>query len=258
MGKKGSSRHKKRLSAPIIYPIKRKHGIFTIKSHPTRSKIEESIPLGIVMREMLGYAKTLSEVKRILVRKRVKVDGKVRTSYKFGIGPMDIVEIPITEEYFRFTPYRGKKRLKLHPITKEEANSKLYRIKKKQTTKGGLIQITFHDGRNHVIDPEEDQAIPISELSLKDSVLFNLETKTIEEHYPFATGNTALIMGGHNVGITGKILDIETQIGRKTRTVTMDTDEGEIKTKDAHIFIIGQDSPVIDIPKAYGVENDES
>ena len=121
MGSKGSPRHTKRLSAPIIYPIKRKHGIFTIKPHPTRGKLETALPLGIIIREILGYGKTLTEVKRILTRKLVKVDGKVQTSYKFSIGPMDIVEIPKTEEYFRFTPYRGKRRFKLHPITKEES-----------------------------------------------------------------------------------------------------------------------------------------
>ena len=106
MGRKGQSRHRKRLSAPIAYPIPRKHGTFTIKSYPTRSTMESSIPLGIVIREILGYAKTLSEVKKILSKKIIKIDGKVQTSYKSSLGPMDILEITKTEEYFRLTPYR--------------------------------------------------------------------------------------------------------------------------------------------------------
>ncbi len=257
MGRKGTPRHRKRLSAPITYPIKRKHGTFTIRAYPSRSKKEVSIPLGIVMREMLGYAKTLSEVKRILVKKFVKVDGKVRTSYKFGLGPMDILEIAKTEEYFRLTPYRGKRRLKLHPISKEESYSKILHILRKRTTNGGLIQLTFHDGRNHLINPEEEQKIPVSQLAIKDSILFNLENKTIDDHYPFAVENTALIMGGHNVGIVGKIQQIETQSGRKTRTVTLMTEDGEIKTLDKHIFIIGREKPVIEIPKETGANSDE-
>ncbi|UCE12227.1 MAG: 30S ribosomal protein S4e [Candidatus Heimdallarchaeota archaeon] len=248
MGSKGSSRHKKRLSAPTVYPIKRKHGKFSVRPHPTRFKMEMSLPLGIVMREILGYAKTLSEAKRILINKEVKVDGKVQTSYKFAIGPMDILEIPKTEQYFRLTPYRGRRRVLLHPITQEEAQRKILRIKKKQTIKGGIFQLTFHDGRNLRIHPEEEQKIPVTELSVKDSVLLNLEEKIIEDHYPFTVGNIALIMGGHNIGIQGKIRDIETQTGQKTRTITLETKEGEIKTVDTHIFIIGRDKPVIEIP----------
>ncbi|MHA2245379.1 MAG: 30S ribosomal protein S4e [Candidatus Hodarchaeales archaeon] len=257
MGKKGSPRHKKRLNAPITYPIKRKHGTFTIRPYPTRSKMKTSIPLGIVLREMLGYAKTLSEAKKILIRKYVKVDGKVRTSYKFGLGPMDILEIPKTEEYFRLTPYRGKRRLKLHPISKDESHSKILRIQGKQTTKGGLIQLTFHDGRNYLINPQEDQKIPLSELSVKDSILFNLEDKKIDEHYPFAKESTAMITGGHNIGLVGKIKEIEKQSGREMRTVTIKTEEREIETVDRQIFIIGKEKPVIEIPKETGGENDK-
>lgn len=249
MGSKGSPRHTKRLSAPIIYPIKRKHGIFTINPHPTRGKLETALPLGIVIREILGYGKTLTEVKRILTRKLVKVDGKVQTSYKFSIGPMDIVEIPKTEEYFRFTPYRGKRRFKLHPITKEESTSKLLQIIGKQTVKGGKIQLTFHDGRNHLLDPKEEQEIAISELSLRDSVLFDLENKTIKEHYKFAVDYTGIIMGGHNIGFMGKIDQIETQSGRKMRSVILKTEKEDIETVDKHIFIIGKEKPMIEIPE---------
>ncbi|MFX1285084.1 MAG: 30S ribosomal protein S4e [Promethearchaeota archaeon] len=248
MGKKGSPRHRKRLSAPITYPIKRKHGTFTIRPYPTRSKIETSIPLGIIMREMLGYAKTLSEVKRILVKKLIKIDGKVCTNYKYALGPMDILEISKTNEYFRLTPYRGKREFKLHPISKEEAHLKILRINGKRTVKGGQIQINFHDGRNHLINLEEEQKFPVNQLTVKDSILFNLEDKTIDDHYPFATGSTALIMGGHNTGLFGRIQEIEQQSGRKMRTVTLETEEGEIKTTEGNIFIIGREKPVIEIP----------
>ncbi len=258
MGSKGSSRHRKRLNAPITYPIKRKHGTFTIRPYPTRGKDESSIPLGIVMREILGYAKTLNEVKKILTRKLVKVDGKIETDYKFGLGLMDILEIPKTEEYFRLTPYRGKRRLKLQPITKDKAHLKILRILKKQSIKGGLIQLTFHDGRNHALNPEEEQEIPIAEFSEKDSVIFNLETKTIEEHYPFVVNNTALIMGGHNIGQVGQILEIEVQSGQQMRTVVLKTEEGEIKTVDGNIFIIGREEPVIEIPTETGDTPDET
>ncbi|MHA2307631.1 MAG: hypothetical protein ACXACU_19810, partial [Candidatus Hodarchaeales archaeon] len=164
---------------------------------------------------------------------------------------------PKTEEYFRFTPYQGKRRFKLHPITKEESTSKLLQIIGKQTVKGGKFQLTFHDGRNHLLDPKEKQEIALSEFSLKDSVLFDLETKTIKDHYPFAVDNTGIIMGGHNAGFTGIITQIESQSGRKMRSIRLRTEEEEIETLDKHIFIIGKEKSVIDIPKPErGLQNE--
>ncbi len=258
MGSKGSSRHRKRLSAPIIYPIERKHGKFTIRPHPTRGKMEAALPLGIIMREILGYGKTLSEIKTILTRNLVKIDGKVQSSYKFSVGAMDIVEILKTNEYFRFTPYRGKRRFTLQPISEEETTKKLLQIVRKQTVKGRKIQLTFHDGRNHLLDPEEKYKIPISDLSIKDSVWFNLETKTLEDHFPFAIGNIGIIMGGHNVGIMGKLTQIEAQGSGKVRSIALETKEEEIKTTDKHIFIIGREKPVIEIPETEEGEINET
>ena len=145
MGRKGQSRHRKRLSAPIAYPIPRKHGTFTIKPYPTRSTMESSIPLGIIIREILGYAKTLTEVKKILSRKMVKIDGQVQTNYKSSLSPMDVLEITKTEEYFRLLPYRGKRRFKLHPISKDDAHLKMQRIKRKKAVKCvSIYQLSAH------------------------------------------------------------------------------------------------------------------
>ena len=258
MGSKGSTRHSKRLSAPITYAIKRKHGVFTIRPHPTRGSFETAIPLGIVLREILGYAKTLNEVKKILVRKLVKVDGKVRTDYKFAIGPMDVLEITKTQEFFRLVPYQGKRLYTLHPITEEDAKRKILQVKKKNSLHGGLTQFTFHDGRTLAMSSTEETQLPIQEISPKDSVLYNLETNEMVEHYPFAEGNYGLIAGGRHVGLLGKITEIESQIGRKLRTITFQTEEGEIKTADTHIFIVGKDKVMVSLPEPTGETKDES
>ena len=258
MGSKGSTRHKKRLSAPITYAIKRKHGTFTIRPYPTRGKFDSSIPLGIIIREILGYAKTLNEVKKILTRNMVEVDGKVRTDYKFGLGPMDVLRITKTNEYYRLVPYRGKRRFILAPITEEEAKFKVLQVKKKNSMRGGLIQLTFNDGRTLAFDSTEKTEIPIHEISPKDSILYNLESNTLDDHYPFTEGNMGVVMGGQNVGILGTITEIEPQIGRKKRTITFQTEEGELKTTDNHIFIVGKEKPMITIPDEHGESDDES
>ncbi len=258
MGSKGSTRHSKRLSAPITYTIKRKHGVFTIRPYPPRGKFESAIPLGIILREVLGYAKTLNEVKKILNRKMVKIDGDIKSSYKYTLGPMDVLEITKTNEFYRLVPYRGKRRVKLHPISEEEAKQKLLQVKKKHSIRGGLTQLAFHDGRTITMDPNEESTISIQNISPKDTILYNLEKKEMVEHFPFTENNMGLIMGGHNVGLLGTIVEIETQLGRKNRTITFQTEEGEIKTSDRHIFIVGTTKAMVSLPKPEGEVIDES
>ncbi|MHA2174970.1 MAG: 30S ribosomal protein S4e [Candidatus Hodarchaeales archaeon] len=258
MGSKGSTRHSKRLSAPITYTIKRKHGVFTIRPYPPRGQYELAIPLGILLREVLGYAKTLNEVRKILNRKMVKIDGEIKTSYKYSLGLMDVLEITKTNEFFRLVPYRGKRRVTLHSITEEEAKQKLLQVKKKHSIRGGLTQLTFHDGRTISFNNKEESTIPIQDISPKDSILYNLETHEMVEHYPFTENSLGLVMGGHNVGLLGTIVEIETQLGRKNRTITFQTEEGEIKTSDRLIFIVGTTKAMISLPKPEGETTDES
>jgi len=171
---------------------------------------------------------------------------------------MDVLEITKTKEFYRLVPFKGKKRVTLHPITEEEAKRKLLQVKKKHSTKGGLIQFTFHDGATKVIDPKEEYPINFHEISPKDTVLFNLESGEYEEHYPFAEGSMGLIIGGNSVGLLGKITEIETQIGRKKRTVATQTEEGEFKTTDNHIFIVGTEKVMISLPQPEGVLENET
>jgi small subunit ribosomal protein S4e len=258
MGSKGSTRHNKRLSAPVTYAIKRKHGVFTIRPYPTRGPFDLSIPLGIIVREKLGYAKTLNEVKKVLHNKFIKIDGKTRAHYKYSLGLMDVLEVTKTKEFYRLVPFKGKKRVTLHPITEEEAKKKLLQVKKKHSVKGGLIQFTFHDGTSKAINPAEKYPINYHEISPKDTVLYNIEKDEYEEHYPFAEGNMGLIIGGNSVGLLGKITEIETQIGRKMRTITFQTEEAEFKTTDTHIFIVGKEKAMLTLPQPEGVLENES
>jgi ribosomal protein S4E len=65
-------------------------------------------------------------------------------------------------------------------------------------------------------------------------------------------------MGGHNIGIMGTIAEIETQKGKKEHSITIKTEKEEIKTTDRHIFVIGREKSVIDIPKAEKGESNET
>lgn len=147
-------RHLKTYPAPRFWPIMIKEHEFTIRPAPGPHQISWSIPLGIVLRDILKYAKTLSEVKRILVEGKVLIDGKVRTNHKFPVGLMDVVYLKPAKEYYRILPDRIK-RLALVKIAPEEATFKLVRLTGKRILRGNKVQLNFHDGRSSIINVED-------------------------------------------------------------------------------------------------------
>jgi len=77
------SRHLKALAAPAFWPILRKEYKWTVKPSPGPHPIERSIPLLIIVRDILKYAKTGREARRLIAEGHFKVDGRVRRNYKY-------------------------------------------------------------------------------------------------------------------------------------------------------------------------------
>ena len=161
MGKKGGKRHLKRKPAPKIWPIPRKKFVWAVRPTPGPHPMSRCLPLALILRDILGYAKTRVEAKKIIAQGKVIVDGKVRKEELYPAGLMEVVEIPEVEKIFRILP--SKKGLILHPIPKDEATFKLCRIENKTTVDGGHIQLNLHDGSNILVKVADLSLIHISE-----------------------------------------------------------------------------------------------
>ena len=141
----------RRLTAPRSWPIKRKAHHWVTKPSPGAHSIEDSVPVTVVVRDLLKICDTAAEVKRILSNRDMLVDGKVVRDVKKGIGLMDVVSFPKSNAHYRMVVnVRGK--LTLVPIPEDKANWKLCRIDNKTTVKGGKTQLNLHDGRNILVE----------------------------------------------------------------------------------------------------------
>jgi len=69
--------HLSRLNAPTSWSIKRKVIKFTTRPSGGAHSLRESIPLSIVVTQLLKYARTRKEVKKILNEGKIFVNGKV-------------------------------------------------------------------------------------------------------------------------------------------------------------------------------------
>ncbi|HDM89168.1 MAG TPA: 30S ribosomal protein S4e, partial [Candidatus Bathyarchaeota archaeon] len=113
MGKKGGSLHLKREASPPFWPIHRKKFVWTVKPRPGPHPVSRCIPLLLIIRDILGFAETRKEAKKIISQGKILVDGRVRRDDRYPVGLMDVVSIPELKMNYRVLPF--KKGLTLHP-----------------------------------------------------------------------------------------------------------------------------------------------
>ncbi|MCE4610653.1 MAG: 30S ribosomal protein S4e [Desulfurococcales archaeon] len=249
MARMGGQRRLKSLAAPRFWPILRKEYKWTVKPRPGPHPAERSLPLLLIVRNVLGYAQTAREARKLIAEGHFKVDGRVRKDYKFPVGFMDVIEVVDTGEAYRFIPYPVKY-FKLHPIPGEEASLKPVRIENKTTVKGGHIQLNLHDGRNILIRVKDPRKPVEDVFKTMGTLLITVPRQEIKEYIPFQKGSLAIIIGGRNVGRVGRIVDVKPGWGRKRTLVTLEDASGNLfQTILDYVFVIGSGKPVISLPE---------
>lgn len=230
------SGHLKRLAAPKSWRIGRKEKKFVVKPAPGPHKIEESIPLLLVIRDILGYAKSSREAKKIINEGKIIVDKKIRRDLKFPAGLMDIIEIPKTNE--RWIVLLDKKgKLILKNVSENSSKHKLCKIVNKTVVRGGNIQLNLHDGRNLLVEKDEYKT--------KDTLLLDLEKNAIKKHLHFKEGSLALITGGAHKSEIGRIEEIKKIRSSMPNIVVLSKDNEKFQTVEGYVFVVGEKKAAI-------------
>lgn len=235
----GSRKHLKRFKAPKHWPIHPKENKWTTKPNAGPHAIEESLPLLLIIRDILGVADNAREAKRVINNGEILVDGRVRKDYKFPVGFMDVIEIPKSESVYRILPDE-KGRLILHKITAENKEFKLCKIVDKTTIKGGKTQLNLHDGRNCLVE---------GEYKAGDVVVLKVPDQDVSERIVFEEGTIGLITGGKHTGEIGRIKEINITKSSMPNTVEMETENKKVfLTLKDYVFVIGKEEAVITLP----------
>ncbi|HNR26868.1 MAG TPA: 30S ribosomal protein S4e [Methanobacteriaceae archaeon] len=239
MAKMGSRKHLKRYKAPEHWPIHPKEDTWTVKPSPGSHAIEDSLPLLLVVRDILDLADTAREAKMIINQGEILVDGTVRKDYKFPVGFMDVIQIPKTGKTYRVLP-DDKGRLVLHPISEENQNFKLCRIQNKTTIRGGKQQLNLHDGRNCLVE---------GEYRAGDVVVLQVPKQEVTQHLKLENGALGFITGGKHIGELGTIKEINITKSSMPNTILMETGDGKsFQTLQDYVFVLGKDQAMITLP----------
>lgn len=251
MGRKGQSSGLKRKPAPRFWPIHRKEFTWVVKPSPGPHSLENCMPLAIIVRDVLGFAKTRKEAKTIVSQGKVYVDGVIRRKDDFPIGLMDVISIPDVGKDLRVLPsYKG---LILNQINKEEAKFKLCRIEDKTIVSNGHVQLHFHDGSNMLIKVADSKNQKEDVYETLDTLKISLPERQIFEYTKMKEKVFAIITGGKNIGKYGKIVEIEKAEGKKLKNalVTIEDEKGNrYQTILNFVFAIGETQPLISLAEA--------
>jgi len=194
--------HLKRINAPKTWPVERKLTKFITKPAPGPHRLEESMPLGVLLREIMKLGKDKREIKMILNSKKVLVNNKPRKEFDFPVGILDTLSIPELNKYFKMV-YSLKGKLVLQDTSKEESNFKICKIIGKTILRKKKVQLNFYNGENMIIDKEG--------YKIRDSVI--IKDNKIVKHLKFEKNAVIYLIGGKHIGNKGTLMEIKKSPG---------------------------------------------
>ena len=223
-----ASNHLKRLAMPRSWPLPRKTTIWVTRPLPGAHGLERCMPLTIVIRDVLGYARSAREVRRILNEglhdRWPSRQGTPSRCRSHGCHPVGRT-LPMCPRRQWEARYRK--------ISGNDASWKVCRIETKTTIKGGITQIGLHDGRSIRL-PED------AEYSTGDSLKLSLPDQEVIEHLPFVSGSRFYIIGGSHVGELANVEDIVIKRSSMSNEVQF---EGFGTIVD-HAFVVSDSTPL--------------
>ena len=147
--------------------------------------------------------------------------------------PFDIISFPKIDKHYMIL-VDAKGRHTEYEISPEAAKIQLVKVANKTTLVGGKTQINLTSGANFIGD---------NSYKGKDSLVIGLvgdDRFVVQQHFPFAVGNMAVIIGGQHTMKTGKIVEIQVQQSSLPNRVILEDANGEtFETIEDYVYMIG-------------------
>ena len=207
--------------------IQRKAVKWLLAPAPGPHAKRESVSAGVLLRDVIGRAQTLREVKKLLNSGSFLVDGKKIKDPKFPVGLMDIVSEPVEGKSYRMS--LSGPNLVPKAVAPEAAGRKYLRVVRKHTVKGGKTNLTFHDGRNYLGDKH---------VMTGDTCVFSLPDFKLSSHIKLAPGVTCLVVEGRHRGEVARLEKIIERPGSHASEALLKGSSGEFVTVAKYLFAV--------------------
>jgi small subunit ribosomal protein S4e len=221
----------KRLTAPRSWRVGRKTGKFILRPHPGAHSLDAGMPLAVLLRDYLGYATSLREVRHILNSQEVLVDDIRRKDPQFMVGLLDVVRLKAAKESYRIVLGKSGS-LEAMKIPEKEAVHKPRKIISKTKQPQGATQLGFFDGYAMLVKDDSHK--------VGDTLLIEFPGRVMQ-HFKMQPGSLAYLTGGKHQGEVGTIDKVE-QSG-----IMIKAKKAVFRAHKRHVFVIGEKQPCITI-----------
>ncbi len=229
--------HLKRIKAPKFWKIPRKELTWTVSTRPGPHKKLESIPLQILIRDILNIVDIAKDVRKIVNKENILIDGKIRKDYAYGVGLFDVISIPKLKKNYRVVP--TSKFRSVIEISDQESKKKICKIINKTTIQNGKTQLNLHDGKNILIDDKKYKT--------GDTIIIEIPSMKIIDHIPLEKGVVGIITKGNQAGLIGTLKEIKKASSREAANVICEFDGNKQTILKDRFFVVGKTKPVIKI-----------
>ncbi|MBI2138522.1 30S ribosomal protein S4e [Candidatus Woesearchaeota archaeon] len=220
---------------PTSWPFEKRKAVFITNPAPGPHAKANSIPLRLILRDMLHLTVTSNEAKKGLMQNTIMVDGIIRRDSRFPVGLFDSLVFKETSQSWRMLLNRDGK-LHLYPVSAEEAGLKVAKITGKTLLKKGKVQLNLYDGKNLVVDKDS--------FKVGDSLLISVPELKIKDHLPLAVGSAIMLASGKHRGEAGTVVDI-----MKERAIVKNAKGEVVETLTRYLFVVGKQKPAIKFPE---------
>ena len=204
--------HLKRQKVPKTWPIPRKGTKYVVRASRSLTK---SLPILIILRDILKLAENRKEVKKAIGQKSILLNGKPVRDEKTSIALFDVIEIlPLKKSYRLGISEKGK--FQIEEINQKEKDFKIAKIIGKKILRGKKTQINLEDGNNFLYEKP---------CKVNDSAVINLKKRKIEKILPLKEKRKILVTSGKHAGMEGTIKKVK----KEEKMVEVESKKGETK-----------------------------
>ncbi len=214
----------KRQNIGALWPIPRKGTKYLAR--PMHGK-SVSMPILVVMREILGLVKNKKELKQLINENKIVINNKIAKETNYPVALFDSVSLPSIKKCYRVV-LRGKK-IGLEEISEKDSHERTYKVMGKKLLSGKKVQINLSDGRN---------LLSSEKIRPGDFAVVNLKEGKIARIISLHSGTNVIVIKGKHIGAGGKVKDIAEEGGNKIAEIT--SKSGTIKVNVKNLFITGE------------------
>tara|TARA_B100001750_G_scaffold31988_1_gene21976 strand:- start:57 stop:785 length:729 start_codon:yes stop_codon:yes gene_type:complete len=238
MGKKAGSKILKRTMSPNFWKIERKTKRFVTKPSSGPHPSNLSVPITVLIRDILKLTKTYSETKIIIEADQIKIDGRIRKDPNYPVGLMDVVEITKTDSVYRLVP--SKTLLTPIIIPAKEKNTKLCKVINKKSIDKDNFQYSLHDGRT--LNTNSSTNVPVG-----STFKIELPSQKLEKIIELTTNSLVVLIGGQNKGLIGTVKEIKESSFSRPKMLDVAVNNTIIEVKSDLVMVIGENTSELTI-----------